>query len=370
MKKKIVSSAFVSALVALVMLVGFARATVDPLQQEIITTITLDDEPQCIAVNEATNRVYVGLEDGLLVIDGETDTVITEILPGVDVVALVVNPQTNRIYVADYSDHIFVIDGANNQQVGAIPDGIYQPYEFAVNPTTNLVYLADWTTILGYYDKILVYSGENLTKVTEVNIPGSNEHTIIERIGLAVNPETNILYATWSGNNTLYAINGNTHEIIETVSPSSFSRELTINTYTNYIYIGNVVLACDTLVEVVSGYEGTLEAVDSVNNRVYTVGYSGGHYNLYVLDGTTHGTVTSLELDWWFSSYSDCVGVNGQTDKVYLVDSSEHQIPVVLIPEFHALTSVMLVLVAFAAAFFIYTRTVSHEPIHKQSSAV
>ena len=84
-----------------------------------------------------------------MIIDGETDTIITEILPDVEVVALAVNPQTNRIYVADYGDNIFVIDGATNQQLGIIPEGIYNQYAIAVNPTTNLVYIADWTTILG-----------------------------------------------------------------------------------------------------------------------------------------------------------------------------------------------------------------------------
>jgi DNA-binding beta-propeller fold protein YncE len=368
MRKKIVSLAFVLTLLTLLMLVAFARATVGPLQQEIVTTITLDKKPKCIAVNEATNKVYVGVEDGLLIIDGETDTVITEILPDVNVVALVVNPQTNRIYVADYGDNIFVIDGATNQQVGIIPEGIYQQYEIAVNPTTNLVYIGDWHTFLGYYDRVLVYDGETLTEVTQVNIPGSDEHTIIERVGLAVNPETNLVYATWSGNNNLYVIDGNTHEIIKNVSPSSFSREITVNAYTNYIYIGDVVLDCDTLVEVFSDYEGTLEAVDSVNNLVYTVGYGGGYYHLYVLNGTTHDIVTSLELDWYFSSYSDCVGVNCETDKVYLVDTSETQIPVVLIPEFHTLISTILVLFVLAVAFFIYTRK-SGESIRQQSSA-
>jgi DNA-binding beta-propeller fold protein YncE len=363
MKKKIFPLVFVPSLLASLMLVAFARATVDPLQQEVITTITLDEEPQCIAVNEQTNRIYVGTEDGLIIIDGETDTIITEILPNIDVIALVVNPQTNRIYAAEYGDNIFVIDGATNQQVGVIPEGIYQQYELAVNPTTNLVYIADWTTILGYYDKILVYNGETFTEVTQVNIPGSDEHTIIERIGLAVNPETNRVYATWSGNNSLYVINGGTNEIVENILPQSFSRDITVNTYTNYIYIGDAVLDCDTLEEVFSDYEGDLEAVDSVNNLVYTVDYD----TLYVLNGTTHGIVTFLELDWSFSSYSDCLGVNCETDKVYLVDNSENQIPVVLIPEFHALISTMLTLFVVAVAFFLYRRT-SGKPIHTQPS--
>lgn len=363
--KKTVPLAFALTLLALLMRVSFARATVNPLQQEIVTTITLDAEPECIAVNEQTNRIYVGVEDGLVIIDGETDTVMAKIFPDVEVVALAVNPQTNQIYVADYGDDIFVIDGATNQQVGVIPDGIYNHYGIAVNPTTNLVYIADWATFMGDYDCILVYSGETFTEVTHINIPGSNEHTYSERIGLAVNPETNLVYATWSGNSDLYVIDGNTHEVIESVSPSSFSRDIKVNTCTNYIYIGDTVLDCDTLVEVFSDYEGDFVAVDSVNNLVYTADYR----DLYVLNGTTHGIVTSLELDWRFSSYTDYVGVNGVTNKVYLVDTSENQIPVAIIPEFHALISTMLVLFVLAAAFFRYTRTASEEPTHRQSSA-
>jgi hypothetical protein len=63
------------------------------------------------------------------------------------------------------------------------------------------------------------------------------------------------------------------------------------------------------------------------------------------------------------------VGVNCETAKIYLVDNSENQIPVV-IPEFHTLISTMLVLFVLAVAFLIYTRTVSEEPIHKQSSTL
>jgi len=358
MKKKTVSFAFVLTLSALLMLVAFARATVDPLQQEIVTTITLDKEPQCIAVNEQTNRVYVGAEDRLLVIDGETDTVIAEILPDVEVVALAVNPQTNRIYAAEYGRKVFVIDGSTNQQVGEIDEGIYRQSDIAVNPVTNLVYIEDRTVVMDSYDRVVVYDGETNTFVGAVNIRGSIEHPYIETIGVAVNPETNRVYITWSGNNSICVSDGETYEILVTVTPSSFSRDVLVNPYTNYVYVGDVVLDGATLVEVFSDYEGTIEAIDPVNNLLYTVDY----HNLYVLNGTTHEIVTSLELDWSFSSYSDCVGVNSETDKVYLVNSDDSQIPVVFIPEFHALISTMLVLSVLAVAFFLYRRTTSEEP--------
>jgi DNA-binding beta-propeller fold protein YncE len=371
MKKKTVSLAFVLTLLALLMLVAFARATVVPLQQEIVTTITLDKKPECIAVNEETNRVYVGVEDGLIVIDEESYEVVAEIPLEAKVIGLAINPQTNRIYAVVYGERVVAIDGATNQEVGAMPEVIFDSSSgigIAVNPFTNLVYIEDRTAAMGEYDRVVVYSGETNTVVTYLNVPGSDTHTFIEEVGLAINPVTNCIYVTWSGTDTLHMFDGSTHEFIKSVSPSSFSEGVKVNSYTNYVYIGNVVLDGETLEEVFSDYEGTLEAVDSVNNLVYTVGSSGGHYNLYVLDGTTHSIVTSLELDWYFSSYSDCVGVNCETDKVYLVDNSENQIPVVLIPEFHALISTMLVLFVLAVAFFIYTRKVSEEPIHKQSS--
>jgi DNA-binding beta-propeller fold protein YncE len=368
MKKKTVSLAFVLTLLVFLMLVAFARATVDPLQQEIVTTITLDKVPKCIAVNEETNLVYVGVEDGVMVIDGESYNVVAEIPLEAEVIGLAINPQTNRIYAVVYGERVAVIDGATNQIVDEMSEAIFDSSSgvgIAVNPFTNLVYIEDRAGLMGQYDCVKVYSGETNQLVTSLNVPGSNTHEYMEEVGLAINPVTNRIYVTWSGNSTLHMFDGNSNEFMETVKPSSFSESVTVNTYTNYVYVGNVVLDGETLVEVFSDYEGDLEAVDPVNNLLYTVDYIDG---LYALNGTTHEILTNLELDWYFNSYTDCVGVNCETAKVYLVDNSENQIPVVLIPEFHALISVMLVLFVLAVAFFIYTRTVSEEPIHKQSS--
>ena len=345
--KKNVLLVFILTLITLSMLLPFVIASVGPLQ--VVTTIPLNKEPKCIVVNEETNRVYVGIEDGLVIIDGETDTIIAEILPETNVVALAVNPPTNRIYAAVSGEKIVVIDDITNHVVGEIPERLYNQYEIAVNPVTNLVYIGEWRTIQGYYDCIVVYNGQTLTEITQVNIPGSDEHTFIERVGVAVNPETNRVYATWSGDNTLHVIDGDTNEILETVSPSSFSRDVTINPLTNYVYVGNVVLDGETLEEVTATYQGDLKAVDPVNNILYTTGYD----ILYALNGITHGIVTSLELDIGVSLSPDAVAVNCETGNVYVVDNYETQIPVV-IPEFPTWTSILLVLFVLTVTVFIY----------------
>ena len=334
-----------------------AKESYGPL--EVIANITLDKEPKCIAVNDETNRVYVGVEGGLVVIDGETDEVLTEILSDTEVVALAVNPQTNRVYAAVYGENVTVINGATNQVVGGILERVYNSYELAVNPVTNLVYIADWTTILGEYDRVRVYHGENLTLIETVNIPGSNESTTIQRVGVAVNPDTNRIYATWRGNNTLHVIDGNTHEITKTVEPSSFSDTVTVNQYTDYVYVGKAVLDGETLVEVTSDYQGDLKAVNPLSNILYTTQYE----NLYALNGSTHAVLDSLELHWWISSYFDPIAVNPQTSKIYMINYQANQVSVV-IPEFPVWTAILLILIVLTVAITIYKRRLLKTPIH------
>lgn len=353
-----VLSSFLSGAQALAGFHGnwIAEESYGPL--EVIANITLDKEPNCIAVNDETNRVYVGVEGGLVVINGTTDEVIAEIPLDPKVVALAVNPQTNRIYAAVYGENVTVIDGATNQMVGEILERVYDSYEMAVNPVTNLVYIADWTTILGQYDRVRVYDGENLTLIDTVNIPGSNESTTIQRVGVAVNPDTNLIYATWRGNSTLHLIDGDTREITGTVKPSSFSDTVMVNQYTNYVYVGKAVLDGETLAEVTSDYQGSLQAVNPLRNILYTTQYE----NLYALNGSTHVVLDSLELHWWISSYFDPIAVNIQTSKIYMINYQANQVSVV-IPEFPVWTALPLMFIVLTIALALHKRKLLKTPI-------
>lgn len=329
-----------------------AQESYGPL--EGIANFTLNKKPVCVAVNEVTNRIYVGVEDGLIIIDGETDEVIVEIPLDTEIRGLAVNPQTNRIYAGGYPKFVAVINGATNQKIGEIPQGGINKYEIAVNPVTNLVYIADTTMTMGEYDCVRVYHGETLTLIDTVNIPGSNESTTVQRVGVTVNPATNRIYATWRGNGTLYVIDGNTHEIMKTVKPSFYSDTVTVNPYTNYVYIGGMVLDGETLGEVVSYYQGTLEAVNPIRNILYTRDLLD---TLYALNGSTHGIIDSLELPWYISSsmFFDPIAVNSQTSKIYILDNQENQV-LVVIPEFHVWTPLLLLVLLLAGFLTIYNR--------------
>jgi DNA-binding beta-propeller fold protein YncE len=98
-------------------------ASVESLQAtsfEVVSTIKLDKEPHAIAVNEETNRVYVGAQNGIIVVDGAAKQVLTTIptyLGGT--VRIVVDSKNSRIFVQN-SSNIFTIDGVTNSIVGAI----------------------------------------------------------------------------------------------------------------------------------------------------------------------------------------------------------------------------------------------------------
>ncbi|MFQ6085996.1 MAG: CFI-box-CTERM domain-containing protein [Candidatus Bathyarchaeia archaeon] len=296
---------------------------------ELVATITLDKEPESIAVNEETNLVYVGTEGSLIVIDGGTNEVVTEVPlwegEGWTVVVrrILVNPQTNRIYAAS-AESVKVIDGATHAVVGEIPESALSR-EIAINPATNLLYIAYTTVTLGDPDVVRVYDGTTLELVTSVEIPGSREPRLVQGVGVAVNPRTNRIYATWTYNDNVYVIDGNTHQIAQSAEPSSFSIEVTVNPATNHIYIGNVVLDGETLEEVASG-RSPPAAINPVGNLLYITVLD----ELRILDGSTYQIGPTLELD----EYSTDIAVNPKTGMIYLAHRPAKKISVVQGPLF------------------------------------
>ncbi len=86
--------------------------------------IAVGDAPVGVAVNEATNRIYVTNidSDSVSVIDGATGTLVgSPIAVGDYPYGIAVNEVTNRIYVTNYdNDSVSVIDGATGT-VSAAP---------------------------------------------------------------------------------------------------------------------------------------------------------------------------------------------------------------------------------------------------------
>ena len=111
-------------------------------------TVAAGVNPNDIAVNPVTNKIYVANEGNIqasngsvTVIDGASNSTAT-VAANTSPYALTVNPATNKVYVAnDDSDSVTVIDATNNSTT-TVAAGRF-PQAVTVNPITNKVYVAN-----------------------------------------------------------------------------------------------------------------------------------------------------------------------------------------------------------------------------------
>jgi len=76
---------------------------------------------------------------------GLTNSVIGSIDVGESPRRIVVNPESNIVYVTNQgSNDVSVIDGANNSVIDSIP--VNSPFEMAINPDLNKVYVTFYGT--------------------------------------------------------------------------------------------------------------------------------------------------------------------------------------------------------------------------------
>lgn len=220
------------------------------------------------AIDPVTNRLYVGGQNVLYVIDGGTGRLITTV--NVNAVGVAVNFLTNKIYVSDFNSNVFVIDGRTDDILKDIPLTGQIPENLAVNPVTNRVYVAEndfpgqVTVIDGANDKVLtnvatggylsfgvavdylhnrVYSADELgtvgvidgatnTLVTTINAGGSPA-------AISVDPLRRRVYLGNEGLNEVQVIDGTTNKIVKTVPVGSMPEYSDIDYLRGLLYESN-----------------------------------------------------------------------------------------------------------------------------------
>jgi len=272
----------------------------------VIATLALPEDGDGVAVNTATNRVYVGVDGGLAVfeaatlaplpfIDLSSDTYQPPIYDvGVDVIR-------NQIYAVSVSQ-TYVINGANNQVIGQLGGGD----EIAVNPNNGRVYIADDAVWLGDPDRLRIYDGVTLALIRTINLGTSS---YFQSGHVAVNPTTGYAYCTYSLDDDLRIISPTTDEVIQTIDYTSIGT-VAVNPTTNRVYVwisrsgqsGALILDGNTHAELgmIQGVSGQL-ATNPQTNRLY--GYTG--YTLFqAYDGTSGVFLGHVFLDGQIQDYA------------------------------------------------------------------
>jgi YVTN family beta-propeller protein len=201
----------------------------------VTATVGVGSSPEGIAVDPATHTVYVANEgsDSVSVINGATNTVTATIHVGSNAAAVAVNPVTDRIYagapgtVTGAPGTTFVINGQTNKVVATVNGHVAGPFALGVNSRTNTVYLANGDL------KVLVINGRTNAVTAKIRVEG-------EPLGIAVNRRTNTIYAT-NVDGDLSVINGQTNTVtaqipVITGMPGFGTVAVAVNQRSNNIY--------------------------------------------------------------------------------------------------------------------------------------
>jgi YVTN family beta-propeller protein len=293
------------------------------------TTVAVGTNPQQIAVNPVTNRIYVSnLGDNTVsVIDGSTNTVVDTISVGTVPEQIAVNATTNMIYVANVdSGNISVIDGSTDIVVATMPSAA--TVFVAVNPVTNMIYADNQLA-----QTVSVFDGSTNTLVATVAIPGSG--TIPE--GMVVNPATCIIYLTVDSdqdNKNVTIISGVTNTIINTIPMpnGAILGFMATDFQLNRIYLG------DTSLKAVYVLNSATNAVTTVSlptsHTPYGVGVAPNHE--IVVSDYTGGTLIrinpwSMTVDgaWGNGRGPSGIAINPTTNVMYVSDTFSNVVTVI-----------------------------------------
>ena len=267
--------------------------------------------------------------------------------PGLEVDAIAVNTETNKIYIATQatagpgnSGRIFVLDGATNQVLTSISDtssNAFQPFAIAINPVTNIIYVAN-TGGGSSFGSVTVIDGATDTYVATMNDGNSDKPQAI-----VVNPETNIVYVAnnVSGNVTHYSgstrnLNGtiNVGSSLGTIGVGTGPAALAFNPGANLLYVVNSGVVNGSQIN-----HGGISVVNTTSNGVSTVTDTSGALDpvavavdvssglayvaentppsLTVISGSTYSTTIH---DPGGATTPRSVAVNPLTHRVYLAD--------------------------------------------------
>jgi YVTN family beta-propeller protein len=175
-----------------------------------------------VAINPTTNRIYslVAFDNSVAVLDGASDSILTNIKLGLGLSSIAINPETNNLYVGTRGDQggvqshsVMVVDLASRTIIRSIPVMASIPEEYTevygdpypifaspvngltVDASENRVYVSTGRVLLNPQELwfgtagLLVFDGTENTTIASLD---RNE----ELVAAAINTETNRMYVS------------------------------------------------------------------------------------------------------------------------------------------------------------------------------
>jgi YVTN family beta-propeller protein len=284
------------------------------------------------AVNPATDQLFIstsglGSAPGTVtILDGFTQDFIKTIQVGTSPMAGVVNPITNKIYVANTgSNSVTVIDGVGYTSVNLVAGT--SPSSVAVNAVTNMIYVVDTGNYPTFYSSLTIIDGSTNSTSTISLEAGEG--------GVAINSATNKIYVIGGGLGTqpgrVTVIDGADTSNTQTITLPYVPNSLAVNSLTNQIYFANTADGEVTVMDgasnvvtatVAAGSNPSTIAVNPVTNKIFVSNYYSS--TVTMIDGATLSTMTFAA-----GSNPQQPVVNPVTDKVYVPNFNSNSITVI-----------------------------------------
>ena len=302
---------------------------------QVVSTIPVGVHPFGIGVNPDTNKIYVANMGSttaqvrsLSIIDGSTDTVVSTIQGKNPPVGVGVNPVTNKIYVTDLEagNSVSVIDGSTDTVVNNIPVGDGAE-GVGINPNTNKIYVAN------FVGTVSVIDGSTDTVVNTIPVG-----TWSREVG--VNSATNMIYVTNEKSNTVSVIDGSTDTVVDTIqNVSNDTYGIGVNPATNKIYVLGCVYdstgQCNGLMRIIDGatntvtgtiqnIPGSYSVVLNPNTKKLYVANSE-HDNVSVIDSLSNTILNTIPV----GNSPGIIGVNPATNKIYVTNLLSNTVSVI-----------------------------------------
>lgn len=215
----------------------------DTRRNKVITTIPIrggDGDPSSVVVNVRTNKIYVtDWERAVVVIDGATNNIITEIFGPVLPTRLALNPITRRLYIADenYYGGVGVADTDTDQFITEVfTPGMYTT-GVAVDFVHHRVYASEQTSV---FNEAIVTEIDATTNTVLRTLPVPNYLSSV-----AVDPFRRQIYAANLEMNTynfskLLVIDAKTFSVVESFSTETYPRWLCVDPVRKMLYVSSI----------------------------------------------------------------------------------------------------------------------------------
>jgi len=247
---------------------------------------------------------------------------------------IAVNPTTNEIYVTNLGSNTVSKINSNTGNVtnirfetspnGTSPNGISpngtSPNRIAINPETNKIYVANsgsnTVSVIDGYDNKINY------------IPVKRYPT-----GIAINPETNKIYVANSGSNTVSVIDANNNNKLYDIAVGKYPSGVAAGTLKGNIYVINYH---SNTVSTINGSSDKKVSNDisvgknpydievSPRDKIYVANHDDG--TVSVINGRNN---TELGKDIPVGKGPYYIAINSNTDKIYVANHDDGTVSVI-----------------------------------------